>query len=70
MITMATIILGGAPGANWTPLLLPVLAVLMLLVSVEYLVKLIKRKLYHKSHTGIGSNEGIDGAGAQANNKG
>lgn len=46
---MATIMLGGAPGANWTPLLLPVLAVLIIVIAIEYLVKFIKRKMLLKS---------------------
>jgi hypothetical protein len=44
---MAAIILGGAPGANWTPLLLPVIAFFLLIASIDLVVRFIKRKLHH-----------------------
>jgi hypothetical protein len=44
---MIAIILGGAPGNNWIPLLLPLVGVLLLAITIEYIVKFIRKKLHH-----------------------
>ena len=45
---MPTIILGGAPEANWLPLLLPLVALFILVVSAEYITKFVKRRFGRK----------------------
>ncbi len=45
---MAAIILGGAPEANWLPLLIPLVAVFLIVVSAEYLVRYVKRRFGRK----------------------
>jgi hypothetical protein len=41
---MATIILGGAPGSNWLPLLLPLVALAAVMYTVGFIAKLVKQK--------------------------
>jgi ABC-type dipeptide/oligopeptide/nickel transport system permease subunit len=52
---MAAIILGGWAGGNWTPMLVPVIAVLVLILAVDYLARFIKRKLRHNKHAAEGT---------------
>jgi len=48
---MATIILGGAPEANWLPLLIPIILFFGLIVSGEYIFKFIRKKLRGNGHS-------------------
>jgi hypothetical protein len=41
---MTPVILGGAPAANWLPLLLPLIAIAILAFAVESLVKYTRNK--------------------------
>jgi hypothetical protein len=45
---MAALILGGAPGGNWTPLLLILIAFVVFVAGVDYTIRFIKRKLKHR----------------------
>lgn len=47
---MAAIFLGGAPGANWTPFLIPIIAVFLVIVSIDFTIRFIKRKMHNKKH--------------------
>ena len=44
---MNPIMLGGAPAANWLPLLMPFIAIAAIAFSIEWLVKFL-RKRSHK----------------------
>ncbi len=43
---MNILILGGAPGGNWLPLLAPIAALLLLYIAGEQLLAIVKRKLH------------------------
>lgn len=57
---MATIILGGWAGANWLPLLIPILVVFIVIVSFEYLFKFFRRISHRPSHTNTDISQGFD----------
>lgn len=41
---MLTIILGGAPDANWMPFLLPLISIVAIVIGVNYLFRFIRNK--------------------------
>ena|GEM_PF-4576403 len=47
---MTTIILGGAPGANWMPFLLPLAGIFLLVAGGDLLVRFLKRRVWRRKH--------------------
>ena len=46
---MATIFLGGAPGANWTPFLIPIAIIFLMIVLFDYTLRFIKSRIHNKA---------------------
>lgn len=65
---MATLILsGGAYGANWLPLVYPLVGIVIVLYTVDFIIKFFKKRKLHKENQLMNDLSSADNTTLQSN---